>query len=88
LASVAGQKHALAQAQLVLLKAPADKRDAAQKALKAAAEALERAQKLACTPAGPGDSYTLLYGAKWTPTRFLNSAKDDPEVRSACSGGL
>lgn len=81
LATVAGARLAFAETELRLLRAAADKRDAAQKALKTAGEALEKAQKLASTPTASGDSYTLLYGAKWTPTRFLSSAKDDPEVR-------
>ena len=81
LAAVARQRHALAEAELLLLRAAPDKRDAPQKALKAAGEALEKALKLAEAPGTEADSYTLLYGARWTPTRFLSSAKDDPEVR-------
>jgi hypothetical protein len=81
LAAVARQRHALAEAELLFLKAAADKRDAAQKALKAAGEALEKAKTLVEIPAADNHTYTPLYGAKWSPTRFLNSAKDDPEVR-------
>jgi mono/diheme cytochrome c family protein len=79
-ATVARQRHAMAQAQLLLLKATADKKDTAEKALKTADEALEKAKKQADAPVAAGSSYTRLYGAKWTATRFLNSAKDDPEV--------
>ena len=80
LAAVARARHALAGAELRLLRAAADKRDAARKDCNTAGAALEKARKLAEAPVAAGDSYTLLYGAKWTPTRFLSSAKDDPEV--------
>ena len=63
-----------------MFKAAADKREALQKELKTAQDALEKASKLAAAPVGPQDVYTVLYGAKWTPTRFLSSGKDDPEV--------
>jgi hypothetical protein len=81
LASVARARHTLAGAELRLLRAAADKKETAQKECNTAREALEKALKLAEVPVAAGDSYTLLYGAKWTPTRFLSSAKDDPEVR-------
>jgi len=81
LAAVAGARHALAETELRLLRTAADKREVVQKALKTAGEALEKAQKHAGAPAVEGEDYTLLYGAKWTPTRFLTSGKDDPEVR-------
>jgi hypothetical protein len=80
LAGVARQRQAVAEAQVRLLKAAADKREAVQKEIKTAQDALEKAVKLAAAPVAVADSYTVLYGAKWTPTRFLSSGKDDPEV--------
>ena len=79
-AAEARQKSALAEAEVRLLRAAADKREAAQKEMKNVQEALVKASQLAATPPSPKDAYTVLYGAKWTPTRFLSSGKDDPEV--------
>jgi hypothetical protein len=79
-AAEARQRHLVAVAELRLLRAAADKRDAAEKELKNAREALAKAARLATTTPSKTDSYTVLYGAKWTPTRFRSSAKDDPEV--------
>jgi mono/diheme cytochrome c family protein len=80
-AGLAKQRHVVAEAEVRLLKAASDKREAAQKELKSAQATCEKAAKLAATPVVEGDAYTVLYGAKWTPTRFLSSGKDDPEVR-------
>lgn len=79
-ADAARQRQAVAEAQVRLLKAAAEKREAVQKEVKAAQAALEKAVTLAVAPVADTDSYTVLYGAKWTPTRFLSSGKDDPEV--------
>lgn len=79
-AAAAGQRHALAQVELRLLGAAENKREAVEKELKTAKEALEKALKLAETTVRKEDKYTPLYGAKWTPTRFLSSGKDDPDV--------
>ena len=35
---------------------------------------------MAATPVAETDRFTPLVGAKWTPTRFLNSTADDPTV--------
>jgi hypothetical protein len=79
-AAVQKQRHAVAQTQVRLLGAPPEKREAVQKELKSAGDALEKAVKQAAAPVTAQASFTTLYGAKWTPTRFLSSGKDDPEV--------
>ena len=65
-----------------LMKAAAEKKDAAallavEKELATARGAVEAAAKAA---AEPGEKFTPLVGAKWTPTRFKNSGADDPAV--------
>jgi mono/diheme cytochrome c family protein len=65
-----------------LTTAAAEKKDAAaltaiEKELAAARGAVETAAKAA---AEPGEKFTPLVGAKWTPTRFKNSGADDPAV--------
>jgi hypothetical protein len=67
----------LAEAQLRLHRASAGEKAAIAKQVASAREALDRALK---ADQAPGETYTKLTGARWTPTRFLNSAKDDPEV--------
>ncbi len=68
---------ALAEAELRIQRAAADKQGAIVKEVAAAREALDKAVKSA---EEPGEKYTKVTGAQWTPTRFLNSGKDDPEV--------
>jgi hypothetical protein len=68
---------ALAEAELRLHRAGAGKKGAIEKHVAAARAAVEKAEKAV---AEPGEKYTRLLGARWTPTRFLNSGKDDPEV--------
>ncbi|MEX0670192.1 MAG: PSD1 and planctomycete cytochrome C domain-containing protein [Pirellulales bacterium] len=73
-----------------LTKAATEKKDAAalaaiEKELGTAREAVDKAVKAA---AEPGETFTPLVGAKWTPTRFKNSGADDPAVAfSATSTG-
>ncbi|MCE2795593.1 MAG: DUF1553 domain-containing protein [Planctomyces sp.] len=57
------------------------KPEAAQQALTAAQQNLEKATAAAAAEVRPEDSFTKFSGAAWTPTRFFNSGKDDPEVR-------
>jgi len=79
-AAVSKQQQLVADAALRLLRVTAEKRPAVEKAAKTAAEALEKALKKRNDPVESADTYTRLYGAKWTPTRFLSSGKDDPDV--------
>ena len=75
-AAIAAAKLALAEAELKLLKAAADKREEATKAVTAAREALNKQEQ----PAEPTEKFTRFAGAAWTPTRFFDSTKDDPAV--------
>ena len=67
----------LAEAELLLYRTAAGKKGAIGKEVARAREALDKAVKSA---EEPSENYTKLTGAQWTPTRFLNSRKDDPEV--------
>jgi hypothetical protein len=65
-----------------LAKAAEEKKDAAalaaiEKELATARGAVDAAVKAA---GAPGEKFTPLVGAKWTPTRFKNSGADDPAV--------
>jgi len=79
-ATVARARHSLAVAQQALDRAASDKREAAEKTLKEAHGALEKAVAEAAGDVKPADPYTRFVGAMWTPTRFLSSTKDDPKV--------
>ncbi|MEQ1824622.1 MAG: DUF1553 domain-containing protein [Pirellula sp.] len=79
-AAVAKMRHALSVAEQALLRATTDKKDAAEKSVTAARENLEKAIATSQSAIAATDTYTPLVGAQWTPTRFLNSGKDDPSV--------
>jgi uncharacterized protein YdcH (DUF465 family) len=81
LVAVAKSRHSVAKAELALLGAKADAKEAAEKKLKDAHEALDKAVKAAEAEVASTDQYAKFSGARWTPTRFLNSGKDDPEVK-------
>ncbi|MCC6509597.1 MAG: DUF1553 domain-containing protein [Pirellulaceae bacterium] len=66
--------------ELSLMRAAADKRAAMEKELKAAREALGKAEELLAAEVKETDRYQPLVGARWTATRFFNSGKDDPEI--------
>lgn len=76
-AALARAKAVLADAELRERRAGAKKKDAIAKEVASARTALEKSRKALDSPS---DEYTKFTGAKWTPTRFLNSGKDDPEV--------
>jgi len=80
-AAVARARHGIAAAELEARRAASDKKDAAHKKLKAARERLDQAVASAQAEVKPTDQYTRFVGAKWTPTRFLFSGKDDPTVQ-------
>jgi len=77
---LAKAQHSVAVAELALLRAADDKKDSAEKTLKTAREALEKASVSAEAEVQPSDQYTRLAGAKWAATRFFSSVKDDPLV--------
>jgi mono/diheme cytochrome c family protein len=51
---------------------------AAAKAVQTAKQSLDRATAAVAAEVKPADKLTEFVGAKWTPTRFLNSGADDP----------
>jgi hypothetical protein len=76
--TAAGAQAALAQAELRLHRAAAGDKEPIKKEVASAREAAAKAVKAA---GEPGAQYTRFVGAQWTPTRFLDSTKDDPEVK-------
>ena len=78
-ATVAKARHSVADAELRLLRG-GDKKATIEKELKAAQSSLEIAATSLDAPVKPDEKFTRFFGAKWTPTRFLNSTKDDPDV--------
>jgi mono/diheme cytochrome c family protein len=81
LVTVAHARQKVASAELALLRAAVDQRKVAEKTLTDARDALEKAVQASAAEIQPTDSYAKFSGAMWTPTRFFNSGKDDPEVR-------
>ena len=81
LATVARSRHSVVIAEQSSLLAEADRKEAAEAALKAAREALDKAVKAAEAEVAPTEQYAKFSGAMWTPTRFFNSGQDDPEVK-------
>ena len=79
-AAVAKAQHAVAEVEWKLRQAATDKKGALEKELSTARESLVKAEKNAAATISPEDKYTRLEGAKWTPTRFLSSTGDDPQV--------
>lgn len=59
---------------------PAEKKEALKAELLVARDALAKAEQLAATAVVPSDRYTILAGAKWTPTRAMSAQVDDPLV--------
>ncbi len=75
--ATARARQSVAEAELRLIRAAADKREATEKEVANARDALEQAKK---NLDEPGDQLTLPMGAQWTATRFFDSTKDDPSV--------
>lgn len=73
-------RHAVAEVELKLSRATADKKDALGKELTSSRGLLTKAEQNAAATVTPADQFTRLVGAKWTPTRFLSSTSDDPQV--------
>lgn len=81
LVAVAKSRQSVAKAELALINAKADTKEAAEKSLKDAHDALDKAQQVLGAEVASTDQYAKFSGAMWTPTRFLDSGKDDPEVK-------
>ncbi len=78
--TVARAKQNVAAVELRLLRATVEQKSAIESELNTARETLNKAEQLAASEVKPDDTFTALYGAKWTPTRFLSSTGDDPTV--------
>ena len=78
--AVAKARQAVMDAELKLLRAAADQKEAVEKELTASRESLTKAEQNAVAAVTAADKYSRLVGAKWTPTRFLSSTTDDPAV--------
>lgn len=76
--TAARARVALAEVELRLHRAAAGDKERIKKDIAAAREALDNAVK---ATGEPSEQYTRLVGAQWTSTRFLDSTKDDPEVK-------
>ncbi|MEN9666632.1 MAG: hypothetical protein RLZZ326_2995 [Planctomycetota bacterium] len=70
-------KAVLLEAEAKLAAAAVEAKAAAEKAVADARTALEQAEQHV---AEPGEAFTPLVGARWTPTRFRNSSADDPAI--------
>ena len=70
-------KAGLLDAEAKLAAAAAEAKPAAEKAVADARTALGQAEQ---SVAEPGEAFTPLVGARWTPTRFANSSGDDPAI--------
>jgi hypothetical protein len=83
-AVTADREAAVARARLAVAAADRDvKRSAkdnpaAAKAVQTAKEGLDKATAAVAAEVKPTDRLTEFVGARWTPTRFLNSLADDP----------
>ena len=85
-ACVAKARYELAIAEQALL-AAADK-PSAEKKIKSAKESVQKAEATLQADVSTEQQVTPFVGAKWTPTRFHNSGRDDAEVEfSAESSG-
>ncbi|MCA9026776.1 MAG: DUF1553 domain-containing protein [Planctomycetaceae bacterium] len=79
--AVASAKHKLADAELRRSQAADDKKEAIEKEVKTAQEAVGKAEESLAAEIGEDETFTPLVGAQWTPTRFMFSGKDDPTVK-------
>lgn len=88
LAQVAKQRQAVALAAQKVERAKGDKKKGAESELKKANEALEKSIAASMAEIQASDNFSRLTGARWTPTRFFDSGKDDPSVEfNATSSG-
>ncbi|MFM7038282.1 MAG: DUF1553 domain-containing protein [Planctomycetaceae bacterium] len=78
LLAVASARHSLQVAQREHQRAPADRTAAAVAAVKAAEDAVVRAEAAVSGEVDPAAPLTEFIGARWTPTRFFSSGTDDP----------
>jgi hypothetical protein len=81
-AAIAAAWVKVAEVAAKVTKAATEKTGAAalQAIEKELATARETVDKAVTAAAEPGEAFTPLVGATWTPTRFKNSGKDDPSI--------
>ncbi len=70
----------VAETEAKLAGAAADKREGIEKELNEAREKAGKSATVLAEPVKPEETFVQLTGAKWTPTRFRDSGKDDPLV--------
>lgn len=80
-AAVAKARQALFIAQQKLATSGEEKRAAIEKEVQQSRNALKEAEQRVASEIDPAESFTPFVGAKWTPTRFLNSGADDPDPK-------
>ena len=73
-------RRTLLEAEMRLMQSPEEGRETITEKIKKLQKSLNSAVQKAEEPIGPDESVTPIVGAKWTPTRFLDSRKDDPTV--------
>jgi hypothetical protein len=78
--AVAKAQRAVKQAEQALQKPTDDNKADAEKKLASAVESLNKAITHSKAEIKPTDIFAPLIGAKWTPTRFTFSGKDDPTI--------
>lgn len=81
--AAANAQLAVITAEQAVQRAAADNKSAAEQALTTTRTDLDKANELAQAEVAATDGFTKLVGAQWTPTRFLDSSKDDPSIEFA-----
>jgi hypothetical protein len=79
-AAVTNTAHLVAELESKLRSASGDSKASLEKELATAKESLAKAGRVAASTITPSDQFSRFTGAKWTPTRFLSSERDDPQV--------
>ncbi|MFP6573997.1 MAG: DUF1549 domain-containing protein, partial [Pirellulaceae bacterium] len=73
-------KRTVADAEMRLRSAAANKKAAIEKEVVAARKGVEAAEKTIAAPVDPKETIASFVGAKWSATRFLESRTDDPTI--------
>ena len=73
-------RRTLLEAEMRLMQSPEESRETITEEIKQLQKSLDSAVQKAEEPIGSDELMTPIVGAKWTPTRFLDSRKDDPTV--------
>jgi len=73
-------KRTVADAEMRLTSAAANKKAGIEKEVATARQGVEAAEKKIAAPVDPKETITSFVGAKWSATRFLESRTDDPTI--------